>query len=836
MGVPRSILRACTAVCVCAVLLLAGSPRAGAENRQTYSLVRIELHTRAELRQLAALGLALEDGWMRDSSSIQILLRESDIIRVRAAGFAIVTLVPDWQAAYLTRQQHSAPASLLASRVRAFHLGSMGGYLTLGEVEAELDSMHARYPQLAGARDSVGRSIEGRTIWGVRIAGNGAAARPVVLYTALHHAREPAGMMTLVYSMWYLLEQYGLNDDITSLLDTRELYFVPVVNPDGYAYNALTNPGGGGFWRKNRRVNGDGSIGVDVNRNYGYRWGYDDVGSSPLGDDETFRGAAAFSEPETQAIRDLCSARKPACALNYHTFGNLLIHPWGYNDLPTPDSLLYTKLADALTARSYYAYGTGGVTIGYATNGDSDDWMYGETSAKPRVFALTPEVGSNDDGFWPDQARILPIADANLEANIAIAHYAGPYVGVTARTTRTEPGTSTATMNIGLVNLGVGVHPATADVSFTSDLLDVAPPSLSGIAVDDSTVIPLALHPKPEARDGMLATIRVACAFNGGRSQDSLQFRIGTPVVLFTDSANSSNPQWQGKSATGLTTWGFTTRDAFAGNGSYADSPWSDYPNNYSSTFTLQKLLPLFGGGAELHFVAHWDIEPEYDFSLVEGSSDSGRTWFSLPGKYTRPASGASGGKQEAGWGYDRTRKAWVQETIDLARFIGSRAMLRFRFESDGSVQRDGIYIDNIQVLLFGSSVQTVRQDVLPIGMGLGQNYPNPFNPSTNIRYTVATEGSGALGLGSGEAGAGGGQTNSEFRNQNSEIGIPGFTWVRLTVYDVLGREVAVLVEGPRPSGEHTVTWHAEDMSTGVYFYRVVAGSFVDVKKMLLVK
>jgi hypothetical protein len=513
--------------------------------------------------------------------------------------------------------------------------------------------------------------------------------------------------------------------------------------------------------------------------------------------------------------------------LNYHTFGNVLIHPWGYNDLPTSDSLLYQRLADALTARTYYAYGTGGMTIGYATNGDSDDWMYGETSAKPRIFAMTPEVGSNDDGFWPLPERILPIADANLEANIAIAHYAGPHLGVAARTTRTDAATGMVTLNIGLVNLGFGVRPPITDLTFSSDLFDITAPSLSGIAVNDSTVIPLALHRKPESRDGMLATIRVACAFDGGRSQDSLQYRLGIPAVLFTDSANASNPQWQGKSAAGLTTWDFTTRDAFAGNGSYADSPWGDYPNNYSSTFTLQKLLPLFGTGAELHFVAHWDIEPEYDFSLVEGSSDSGRTWVSLPGAYTRPASGASGGKQAAGgWGYDRTRRTWVEETIDLGRFLGSRAMLRFRFESDGYVQRDGIYIDNIQVLLFGSTVQTVRQDVLPGRMKLGQNFPNPFNPTTTIGYTV---------------GSGSGIVNNQSTSVNSSTIVnpqagTGSAWVRLTVYDVLGREVAVLVNGPQLPGSYTVRWDAAGMPTGVYFYRVVAGSFVGVKKMLLMK
>jgi murein tripeptide amidase MpaA len=97
-----------------------------------------------------------------------------------------------------------------------------------------------------------------------------------------------------MYYMWYLLENYGTDPEATYLVDNREMYFVPCFNPDGYEYNRQTDPNGGGMWRKNRRNNG-GSYGVDLNRNFGYMWGYDDLGSSPIPSSETYRGPSAFS-------------------------------------------------------------------------------------------------------------------------------------------------------------------------------------------------------------------------------------------------------------------------------------------------------------------------------------------------------------------------------------------------------------------------------------------------------------------------------------------------------------------------------------------------------------
>jgi hypothetical protein len=192
-----------------------------------------------------------------------------------------------------------------------------------------------------------------------------------------------------------------------------------VLNPDGYVYNQQTNPNGGGFWRKNRRDNGDGSFGVDLNRNYGYQWGYDNIGSDPTPSSETYRGTAPFSEPEIQAIRNFCESHNFYLALNYHAHGELLIYPWGYiPNFLTPDAPIFTDLAIDMTQFNNYQYGTGNQTVGYVVNGDSDDWMYGEQTTKNKIFAMTPEVGTS---FWPSQSQIYPIAQENVYPNLVLA-------------------------------------------------------------------------------------------------------------------------------------------------------------------------------------------------------------------------------------------------------------------------------------------------------------------------------------------------------------------------------------------------------------------------------
>lgn len=435
-----------------------------------YSHVRVHITGQSDLLPLAQAGIAL-DNIDFQGSYFDAVLNDNEVSILRGTGRRYNVLVDDMEAAYQKRPKMSATElSTLEAQMSAvyatpshFHLGSMGGFLTLDEVVSELDAMLAAYPNLITVRQSIGTSVEGRAIWMVKISDNPNVDEPEteVLYTGLHHAREPQSMTTLVYFMWYLLENYGVDQALKDLVDGRELYFVPVVNPDGYAYNQLTNPTGGGLWRKNRRNNGNGTYGVDLNRNYGYGWGFDNTGSSPTASSETYRGTMAFSEPETQAIRNFTMSRQFTTAVNFHASGNMWIFPWAYQaNIYTPDHPLFLAWCQDMTQFNHYNYGTPIQTVGYLVNGGSDDWFYGDLQGKGKVYSFTAEIGSSSDGFWPTPDRIIPLAAENVYPNLVIA--AGVYQG--AVPTVTIPASPGNTLTARVLSRG-GISLAWADNS-----------------------------------------------------------------------------------------------------------------------------------------------------------------------------------------------------------------------------------------------------------------------------------------------------------------------------------------------------------------------------------
>ena len=132
------------------------------------------------------------------------------------------------------------------------------------------------------------------------------------------------------------------------------------------------------MWRKNRRNNGDGTFGVDLNRNYSYMWGYDDEGSSPNPADETYRGLGPFSEPETQAMRDFYAEHNILLNLSYHTYSAMYLSPWGYTADTCADHSKFMEMMQLFSKENHYVYGPGATAI-YLTNGDANDWAYGDT-------------------------------------------------------------------------------------------------------------------------------------------------------------------------------------------------------------------------------------------------------------------------------------------------------------------------------------------------------------------------------------------------------------------------------------------------------------------------
>ncbi len=294
-----------------------------------------------------------------------------------------------------------------------------GGFKTLSQLTSYVDDMIIAHSGIMTDRVVIGQSCEGRDIWAVKISDNPDINEdePELFFNSLIHANEPLTAEALLYTMDYLTDNYGSDPEATDIIDNRELWFVPVTNPDGYYYNELTNPDGGGVWRKNRRDNGDGTFGVDLNRNFGYMWGYNDLGSSPITSNDYYRGTGPFSEPESQAIRDFVLSHEFVISVDYHAPGRSYIWPWGYVDMRTPDDNVYTVVMDSMSSYNGFQ-----LSDNITANGVQMDWSYGEQSAKPQILAMLPEVG--DGNLWTDPLLIEQQAAEHLGPNLFLCRFA----------------------------------------------------------------------------------------------------------------------------------------------------------------------------------------------------------------------------------------------------------------------------------------------------------------------------------------------------------------------------------------------------------------------------
>lgn len=315
-------------------------------------------------------------------------------------------------------------------------------YYTYPEVVSELPQIESDHSAIAEVF-SIGTSYEGRDIPGIKISDNVATneSEPEVFICAMHHAREAATVNVAMYIINYLTDNYGTDPDVTDYVDTREIYIVPIVNPDGKVYDDSGGSyGSGRNWRKNRQPC-TGGIGTDPNRNYSYMWG--GSGSSGSCTSSTFRGYEPFDAPCTAAVRDFFNAHPDINLLvTYHSYGDLVLWPWGYTYNPIADAddrQVHELLGQGYA--SYTGYTPQQASDLYLASGTTDDWSYGTTQndAMP-CFSWTVEL--NGGGFYPPPSILPTMCENNTAGIMYLLEYAdNPYrvLGGEPEVTITDP-------------------------------------------------------------------------------------------------------------------------------------------------------------------------------------------------------------------------------------------------------------------------------------------------------------------------------------------------------------------------------------------------------------
>jgi len=670
----------------------------------------------------------------------------------------------------------------------------LGDYHTYAETEAALDSLAGLFPRISRL-DTLGTSMEGRLIRGIKISDNAGVDEDEaeVLIMGCHHARELMSVEVPLRLAMYLLDGYSSSPHLTDLVDNREIWIVPIVNPDGHVY-VQNNHGGASYtwWRKNRRDNLDGTYGVDLNRNYSYKWGYDNTGSSPSTGSEVYRGGSPFSEPETRAVRDFCAEHSFTVALSYHSYGDLILYPWGYESAYTEDHEFFSIFADSLARGTGYYPGCAAMGAIYPTNGDTDDWAYGETSQKNRFYCFTVELNTGQEGgFSPPDTLIEPTFNKVLDLNLTLIGRAGN------------------------------------------------PLSVKGPRVPElSEIMPLA-NP-----DYMLK-------WSGPEPSDPNQ-AVGYEIIEYRNLAGVRDLCEPGDSL-----WnreGFTMTDVRSNTGTH--SFYSDMGSDLHNTLEMKTIYPRSFGDT-VYCMLWYDIETDWDYAYLEASIDQGLTYTTVPGNVTTDydPNGSNRGN-----GITGNSGGWVQGSFYLCDIEGIEPeaviMLRFAYITDGYVNEEGIYVDDVSPTSscdYARSLAESAQDtflvVKPAETGnyayqtkgfdseghlsrgsnivfhqvsnltdgvpapvmvtsLSQNYPNPFNPSTEIEFTI------------------GGNKPSP---------------ASLEVFDVAGRKVASLLNRTLSPGSYRVRWdgrgdHGRKLASGIYFVNLSAEGSALSKKMILLR
>ena len=434
--------------------LTAGSAQAG-DTVFAPQLVTVNTPTREHKQLLQTLGLDLTEHAGRDYVEV-VLHTGVDRDALAAAGLTYEVRIPD-----LTRrtaQNNKANAEYAAQTLESPLPSGRDTYRTLADYNDDIRELAAIRPNIAKRITLPHKSLDGRTIYGIEIGRDVNApedGRPVFMLMGVHHAREwPSGELSMEFA-YDLVKNYGSDSRITALLDKARVVIVPVVNVDGFhlsrtdgaavdlrdlnsvdplggTTSILATPGRT-YMRKNCRVvdgqdTPDGTcatvlaspggfgLGVDLNRNYGGFWGGPGA-SGPTPDaelntglvDPTYRGAAPFSEPETQNVRELVSSRQVTTLITNHTFGNLVLRPngvhpdtIGHDGLPVgnaPDEEALAELGAKMTAANGYANDHGWEL--YDTTGTTEDWTYNATGG----YGYTFEIGGNE--FHPPFPEVV---------------------------------------------------------------------------------------------------------------------------------------------------------------------------------------------------------------------------------------------------------------------------------------------------------------------------------------------------------------------------------------------------------------------------------------------
>jgi carboxypeptidase T len=370
-----------------------------------------EIHqssTPASRTQIQRSGVTVDEA---DEETVVVSGRADQIATLRRQGYDVSPL-------------GSAP-DRSAGDVRLFDFPTADSkYHNYAEMNTEIDQRLAAYPNIMNKR-VIGKSYQGRDIVAIKVSDNVATdeSEPEVLLTFHQHAREHLTVEMALYLLRELGAGYGSDSRITSMVNNREIWIVPDLNPDGGEYDIAS--GSYRSWRKNRQPNsGSSYVGTDLNRNWNYKWGCCG-GSSSSKSSETYRGASAESAPEVKVVADFVRGRvvggkqQITAGIDFHTYSELVLWPFGYTTADTAtgmtadDAAAFKAIGQKMAASNGYTAEQASDL--YITDGSIDDYLWGTQKIFDYTFEMYP-TSSSGGGFYPPDEVIERETSRNRDA------------------------------------------------------------------------------------------------------------------------------------------------------------------------------------------------------------------------------------------------------------------------------------------------------------------------------------------------------------------------------------------------------------------------------------
>jgi len=709
------------------ISFFASSFFANANNKVTYDRILIKAKDNTVFEKLAKNNL-YADHPIRKKEGYWVVFNNEEMDILRSTDIDYEILIHDLETWYqkriLKEMKDPAVKKMMKTSTPGFTLGNHAGYYLPSEINNKLDEISNNYPNIATSKVSIGTTYQGRDIFMVKISDNPntdeSATEPAVYYDAMQHAREPLSMMTLMYYMFWLVENYGSDPEATHIVDNRELFFVPIVNVDGYEYNISTNPLGGGLWRKNRTPNaGSSCVGTDLNRNYDSDWSVVGTSTNPCSD--VFHGAGPFSEPESVAVRDFLATINPAIAFTCHSASEIYLESgW---DVTRSQEQYYADYSLDMCEAEDYAYGQG------------DDILYGATGTASRylnqvgAIAWTPEIGSD---WWEPANEIVSYAEKHLPIFEYAASIAGDYPDIKQVTINNGgdilPG-QTYNLAVEIFNKGRTLSASNVSVQVVSSSSNVTiinnTTTVSSVAARQTawtSANPISLSINGNATNGDIIEVELSLMANGVEyERETQRWVVGTQNILFAE--DGSNGLGGFVENSNIIPWDTTFVMKRSGNECITDSRLEAAVNSAITTLSMSNPVSMTGTVKPiLEFWIAWGMSNSSARSSDSPYEDKVTLELKLNGGAWNPIA-TDNTDSYNGQPEFVLNNSWAKQIVDLSPYIGSD--VEFRFVTEASYQRrpDGVFIDDFRIVDYSScgtaitfgNFQTTTSSILPI-------------------------------------------------------------------------------------------------------------------------